>query len=85
MLPLSGLGALCELCKIPAPAHKVVAAFKRLPECAADDHSIIVALQLLADNDIVAALDHTPITEMAKLERDSRPVSRARPVEWFQA
>lgn len=53
MFPALDFRQLCELCTTPLPAHQVADAYRQDRTRLVDDHSIIVALQLLIENEIV--------------------------------
>jgi flavin-dependent dehydrogenase len=53
-MPLGDLRALCDLCKAPRPAHEIVSAFKRERSGFVPDKRIILALQYLIEEGIIA-------------------------------
>jgi flavin-dependent dehydrogenase len=52
-LPSTDLDLLCSLCRMPRPAHEVVAAFKTRRSGAFSDLRIILTLQYLLENEIL--------------------------------
>ena len=53
IFPFPHFRQLCNLCTTPASAHQVISAYKQHYGSTMDDHSIIVAMQLLIERAVI--------------------------------